>query len=321
MTVTIRHMQAEDIPRVGGRHGSPPSTMSSAVTATPSPFPSPAAGTSIAQGYARLEPKECFTALQAGQIVGSGFLHLRGDTAGIGPITVDPGAQAQGAGRALMQTVIEAGGACPSFRLVQDAFNMVSFPLYSRLGFEVRGTIASLVGQHIQADVPGDVEIREWLTEDIEHLATLDTRLTGIVREQDIRFFHAQPPHIAAFVQGQLAGYLCFLRTEAGTFLGPAAATQPSVLRALILSAAEREQGKALRMRFSCAARKHYYESCSPWAFGLETLQTYMVRGAWQPPNGGGVAGAFSRSVIDQDDQDERMTKREQDERIIRAIF
>ena len=97
MTVTIRHMLAEDIPRVGAvmvaafndlfrRHG------------YPEPFPSPAAGTSIAQGYARLEPNECFTALQDGQIVGSGFIHLRGDTAGIGPITIDPSAQAQGAG-------------------------------------------------------------------------------------------------------------------------------------------------------------------------------------------------------------------------------
>ena len=295
MTVTIRHMQAEDIPRVGAvmvaafndvfcRHG------------YPEPFPSPAAGTSIAQGYARLEPKECFTALQAGQIVGSGFLHLRGDTAGIGPITVDPGAQAQGAGRALMQTVIEAGGACPSFRLVQDAFNMVSFPLYSRLGFEVRGTIASLVGQHIQADVPGDVEIREWLTEDIEHLATLDTRLTGIVREQDIRFFHAQPPHIAAFVQGQLAGYLCFLRTEAGTFLGPAAATQPSVLRALILSAAEREQGKALRMRFP-ARHATLLRELLAVGFRVETLQTYMVRGAWRPSNGVELLALFPEAL------------------------
>lgn len=295
MTVTIRHMLAEDIPRVGAvmvaafndvfrRHG------------YPEPFPSPAAGTSIARGYARLEPNECFTALQDGQIVGSGFIHLRGDTAGIGPITVDPGAQAQGAGRALMQTVIEAGGACHSLRLVQDAFNMVSFPLYSTLGFETRGTIASLVGQHIQADAPGDVEIREWVAEDIEHLAALDTRLTGIVREQDMRFFHAQPPHITAFVQGKLVGYLCFLRTEAGTFFGPAAATQPSVLRALILSASEREQGKALRMRFPTRHATLLRELLAV-GFRVETLQTYMVRGAWQPPDGAELLALFPEAL------------------------
>ena len=188
MTVTIRHMLTEDIPRVGAvmvaafndvfhRHG------------YPEPFPSSVAGTSIARGYARLEPNECFTALQDGQIVGSGFIHLRGDTAGIGPITVDPRAQARGAGRALMQAVMEAGGGCPSLRLVQDAFNVVSFPLYSALGFAVRGTIAALVGHNIRGDVSEDVEIREWRAEDIEHVAALDTRLTGIEREQDLRFF------------------------------------------------------------------------------------------------------------------------------------
>ena len=295
MTVTIRHMLTEDIPRVGAvmvaafnevfrRHG------------YPEPFPSPAAGTSIAQGYARLEPNECFTALQDGQIVGSGFIHLRGDTAGIGPITVDPSAQAKGAGRALMQAVIEAGGACPSLRLVQDAFNVVSFPLYSTLGFEARGTIASLVGQHIQADVPGEVEIREWGTEDIEHLATLDTRLTGIAREQDIRFFHAQPPHIAALVQGQLVGYLCFLRTEAGTFFGPAAATQPSVLRALILSGAQREREKALRMRFPTRHAALLRELLAA-GFRVETLQTYMVRGTWRQPDGAELLALFPEAL------------------------
>ena len=295
MTVTIRHMLEEDIPRVGAvmvtafndlfrRHG------------YPEPFPSLAAGTSIAQGYARLEPNECFTALQDGQIVGSGFIHLRGDTAGIGPITIDPSAQAQGAGRALMRAVIEAGGVCPSLRLVQDAFNVVSFPLYSTLGFEARGTIASLVGQHIQADVPGDVEIREWVAEDIEHLAALDTCLTGIARKQDMRFFHAQPPHIAALVQGQLVGYLCFLRTEAGTFFGPAAATQPSVLRALILSAAEREQGKALRMRFPTRHATLLRELLAV-GFRVETLQTYMVRGAWQTPDGTELLALFPEAL------------------------
>ncbi len=295
MTVTIRHMLAEDIPRVGAvmvaafndvfrRHG------------YPEPFPSSAAGTSIAQGYARLEPNECFTALQDGQIVGSGFIHLRGDTAGIGPITIDPSAQARGAGRALMQAVIEAGGGCPSLRLVQDAFNVVSFPLYSSLGFEVRGTIASLVGRNIRGDVSEDVEIREWRAEDIEHLAALDTRLTGIGREQDLRFFHAQPPHIAALVQGQLVGYLCFLRTEAGTFFGPAAATQPSVLRALILSAAEREQGKALRMRFPTRHALLLRELLAV-GFRVETLQTYMVRGAWQTPDGVELLALFPEAL------------------------
>ena len=295
MTVTIRHMQERDIPRVGAimvtafndvfrRHG------------YPEPFPSPDVGTSLAQGYRRLEPNECFTALRDGQIIGSGFIHLRGDTAGIGPITVDPIAQAKGAGRALMQAVIKAGGACPSLRLVQDAFNVASFPLYSRLGFEARETIVSLVGHHIQMDVPGEVEIRGWRAEDIEPIAELDAHLTGIARAQDIRFFHAQPPHIAAFIHGRLVGYLCFLRTGAGTFFGPAAATQPSVLRTLILSAAEHEPGKALRMRFP-ARHAALLRELLAGGFQVETLQTYMVRGAWQSPPGVELLALFPEAL------------------------
>ena len=35
-----------------------------------------------------------------------------------------------------MRAVIEAGKAAPSIRLVQDAFNTVSMPLYADLGFD-----------------------------------------------------------------------------------------------------------------------------------------------------------------------------------------
>ena len=295
MTVTIRQMQAGDIPRVGAvmvsafndvfrRHG------------YPEPFPSPEVGTSIAQGYLQLEPTECFTAVQDEKIVGSGYIHLRGDTAGIGPITVDPTVQAKGAGRALMQAVIEAGQQCPSLRLVQDAFNVVSFPLYSTLGFEAQGTIASLVGREIQANIPENIEVREWQEKDIEPLAELDTHLTGIAREQDLRFFHAQPPHIAALVDGKLAGYLCFLRTGAGTFLGPAAATEPAILRALILASAQREQGKALRMRFP-ARHAALLQELFALGFRVENLQTYMVRGTWSPPRGVELLALFPEAL------------------------
>ena len=295
MTVTIRQMQEGDIPRVGAvmvaafnnvfrRHG------------YPEPFPSPEVGTSLAQGYLQREPQECFTALQDGQVIGSGFIHLRGETAGIGPITVDPTAQAKGAGRALMNAVITAGSQCPSLRLVQDAFNVVSFPLYSTLGFEAYGTIASLVGREIQGDVPENIEIREWQTEDIEQLAALDTKLTNIAREQDLRFFHAQPPHLAALVDGKLAGYLCFLRTGAGSFLGPAAATDQSVLRGLILSASQLEQGKALRMRFPTRHATLLRELFA-LGFQVENLQTYMVRGPWEVPQGLELLALFPEAL------------------------
>lgn len=298
MTVTIRRMQEGDIPRVGAimvsafndvfrRHG------------YPEPFSSVEIGTSLARGYLSLEPEQCFTASQNGQdgqIVGSGFLHLRGNSAGIGPITVDPICQIKGIGRAIMQAVIDAGSQCRSLRLVQDSFNVVSFPLYTKLGFVVRGTAASLVGHEVHATRAESVEIRECTAQDIGTLAALDTELTGIERGQDFHYFLNQPPQLIGFVAGKPAGYLCCLRTGAGTFLGPAAATEQSVLRALILRAAELEQGKALRMRFPTRHAELLQELLA-LGFQVESLQTYMVRGPWEVPPGVDLLALFPEAL------------------------
>ncbi len=295
MTVTIRRMQEADIPRVGEimvtafndvfrRHG------------YPEPFPSPEVGASLARGYLGLEPAQCFTASLNGHVVGSGFLHLRGNSAGIGPITVDPTCQTKGIGRAIMQAVIDAGSQCRSLRLVQDSFNVVSFPLYAKLGFVVRGTAASLVGHEIHAARVASVEIREWTAQDIGTLTALDKELTGIERVQDFRYFLNQPPQLIGFVAGKPAGYLCFLRTGAGTFLGPAAATEQSVLLALILRAAELEQGKALRMRFP-TRHAELLQELLDLGFQVESLQTYMVRGPWEVPSGVGLLALFPEAL------------------------
>ena len=108
----IRRMEERDVVRAGevivaafndvfSRHGFPP------------PFPSTEVGIGLARGYLQLEPQECFVAEEGGKVVGSGFLHLRGSTAGIGPITVDPSFQSKGVGRELMMTVIRTGRNCP----------------------------------------------------------------------------------------------------------------------------------------------------------------------------------------------------------------
>ncbi|MCS6926735.1 MAG: GNAT family N-acetyltransferase, partial [Candidatus Binatia bacterium] len=130
IALMVRRMEERDVARAGEvivaafndvfvRHGFPP------------PFPSPEVGVGLARGYLQLEPQGCFVAVEGGRVVGCGFLHLRGETAGIGPIAVDPGCQAQGIGREIMMAIIRAGRQCPSLRLVQDAFNVASFSLYS----------------------------------------------------------------------------------------------------------------------------------------------------------------------------------------------
>mgnify|MGYP000429745325 CR=1 FL=1 len=219
MTVTIRRMQEGDIPRVGEimvtafndvfrRHG------------YPEPFPSPEAGTSLARGYLGLEPEQCFTACLNGQVVGSGFLHLRGNSAGIGPITVDPTCQTKGIGRAIMRAVIDAGSQCRSLRLVQDSFNVVSFPLYAKLGFVVRGTAASLVGHEIHAARVASVEIREWTAQDIGTLAALDKKTGEVIWRSSDWTDGAQ---YASVVPAELNGQRQFVQLTQKTLAGVSA--------------------------------------------------------------------------------------------------
>jgi GNAT superfamily N-acetyltransferase len=263
----------------------------------PQPFPSFEVGIRLARGYLRLEPQECFVAVEGGQVVGSGFLHLRGDTAGIGPITVDPLCQSKGIGKEIMMAVIRSGRHCPSLRLVQDAFNIVSFPLYSKLGFATCGTVISLAGQEFRLPGrPRGIAIRETGSDDAARVTALDTKLTGITRPQDIQYLLNQPPQLISFVEGKLAGYLCLLRMGSGTFLGPAVATEPAVLRTLIAHAIEMEQGKVLRMRLP-ARHAELFRDLMRMGFQVETLQTYMVRGPWKAPRGTDLLALFPEAL------------------------
>src|SRR5919106_5538355 len=94
-----------------------------------------------------------------GRLVGSNFLDERDPIRGVGPITVDPAGQNVGAGRRLMEAVIERGKEAPGIRLLQDGFHMRSLCLYESLGFDVKEPVAVTRGDPRSAPVEG-VEVR-----------------------------------------------------------------------------------------------------------------------------------------------------------------
>jgi predicted N-acetyltransferase YhbS len=295
-TLIIRRMAEPDIERAGEvivaafnnvftRHGYQP------------PFPSREVGIGIARAYWQREPKESFVAIDDSQVIGSGFLHLRGDTAGIGPITVDPTSQAKGVGRELMMAVIRTARRCPSLRLVQDAFNTASFPLYSKLGFASCGIVLGLTGQNLRPALrPHAHIIGEMTIDDVERIVALDSRLAGITRPHDLQFFAEQPPQLVSLSGGKLTGYLCLLRSGPTTFLGPAVATEPAILRSLIARAVEMEQSKVLRMRLP-ARHQELVVDALKMGFRVDHLQTYMVRGPWKPPKGADLLALFPEAL------------------------
>jgi L-amino acid N-acyltransferase YncA len=77
---------------------------------------------------------------------GSNYMNMWGDSAGIGPITVDPTSQGEGIGRRLMQNALDHAKkqGVDMVRLCQDSFNMRSLALYASIGFDVQEPLASL---------------------------------------------------------------------------------------------------------------------------------------------------------------------------------
>jgi predicted N-acetyltransferase YhbS len=121
-----------------------------------------------------------------GRLVGSNFLTEADAIRAVGPISVDPGAQARGVGRQLMEAVLARAAAAAGVRLVQDAFNSVSMALYASLGFEVREPLVLLAGT--PAGMPrSDVTVRPLQLADIPACATLCAQVHGAERSQELR--------------------------------------------------------------------------------------------------------------------------------------
>ncbi|HEV3378733.1 MAG TPA: GNAT family N-acetyltransferase [Thermoleophilaceae bacterium] len=121
-----------------------------------------------------------------GRVVGSNFLDERGPVRGVGPITVDPGAQAAGIGRLLMEAVIERGARGDGIRLLQDSFNSASLALYSSLGFRVEEPVALVAGTPSASSTRG-VVVRPLGEDDIPACEALCVSVHGFERTRELR--------------------------------------------------------------------------------------------------------------------------------------
>jgi predicted N-acetyltransferase YhbS len=92
-----------------------------------------------------------------GRVAGSNFMDERSSIAGIGPISVDPEMQNSGAGRAMMQHMLDrvASSRLPGVRLVQVAYHNRSLSLYAKLGFEIREPLSVMIGAPVKDSIPG----------------------------------------------------------------------------------------------------------------------------------------------------------------------
>lgn len=205
MPVQIRPMRVEDVETCGRicyeafrdiseRHGFRPD------------FPNAQAGIDLMRMLAESSHSFSIVAERDGEVIGSNHLVEYDAIRAVGPITVDPAAQAKGAGRMLMEAVIERGKDAAGIRLVQDAFNTASLSLYASLGFDVKEPLALIEGE-LKDDLPPGVTVRAIEEQDYEACAKLCRKTHGFDRLNELK---NMPPFLTSFVvirSGRLTAY------------------------------------------------------------------------------------------------------------------
>lgn len=175
----------------------------------------------------------CVVAELDGRIVGSNCLDGRSSIAGIGPITVDPAVQNAGAGRRLMEAVLERvwERGRPGVRLVQAAFHNRSLSLYTKLGFDAREPLSCLQGTPLRRTVDG-CAVRPAQKEDFEGCNRVCHLVHGFDRGGELA--DAVQAGTACVVErgGRITGYSTGL-----AFFGHSVAESNLDLQALIASA------------------------------------------------------------------------------------
>ncbi len=173
----------------------------------PPDFPSAEAGRQLAAALIASPAAFGVVAEEDGRVVGSCFLAEGDPIHAVGPITVDPARQGSGAGRRLMEAVLERARDAAGVRLVQDAFNARSVALYASLGFEVKEPLLLLRGTPRAEARPG-FAVRPMAEGDLGACDALYAAVHGVGRANEVR---EAPRLFAPMVVergGRVTGYL-----------------------------------------------------------------------------------------------------------------
>jgi GNAT superfamily N-acetyltransferase len=251
----------------------------------PCDFPEPAMAIGLFKTLFSAPPVYCVVAELDSRIVGSNCLDERSIIAGVGPITIDPRVQNRGAGRRLMQAVMERANerGAAGIRLVQAGFHTRSLSLYASLGFDVREHLACMQGQTRQREVAGST-VRLAQPADVPACRVLSVRVHGFDRSGELP--HAIEAGTARVVErdGRITGYASNL-----AFFGHGTAETNVDLQALITSA-DSFGGPGILIPTRNSA---LFSWCL--ANGLRVIQpmTLMTTGLYNEP-----AGAWFPSVL-----------------------
>jgi len=201
----------------------------------PHEFPAPEAALGVIRSMVTTPGFYGIVAELNGRIAGSNFMDERSTIAGIGPISVDPEVQNSGAGRAMMQHMLDriAANRLPGVRLVQTAFHNRSFSLYAKLGFEIREPLSVMIGTPLKESIPG-YTVRAATDTDVAACDRLHFYVHGHERGRELRdAIKAGTANVVEHL-GRITGYA----TAIG-YGGHAVGESNNELKALISAATE----------------------------------------------------------------------------------
>jgi GNAT superfamily N-acetyltransferase len=226
----------------------------------------------------------CVVAERDGKIFGSNCLDERTSIAGVGPITIDPGAQNKSVGRQLMQAVMARASEkeFAGVRLVQAAYHNRSLSLYAKLGFVVREPLACMQGS-INKVLPA-YQVRSAQPRDIPACNDLCTRVHGHDRGGEFKDAVQQGTAVVAESQGRIKAYASSI-----AFFGHAVGESNEDLQALI-SAATEFQGPGILVPTRNAA---LFRWCLEKGLRVVQPMTLMTMGLYNEP-----AGAYLPSIL-----------------------
>jgi predicted N-acetyltransferase YhbS len=221
-----------------------------------------------------------------GQIVGSNMLDERDPIAGVGPITVDPAVQQKSVGRLLMQAVLEraAKQKYPGVRLVQAAYNRQSLSLYTKLGFDVREFLVSMLGPPINLPIPG-FTVRQATASDLEGCNALCRRVHGHQRSGALMDGIEKGSASIVERDGRLTGYSSVIGTG-----GHAVGETTDDLKALISSVEEFSDPAGFILP---ARNSEMFRWCLENNLRIALPMTLMTMGMYQEPSGAFLPSIF----------------------------
>jgi GNAT superfamily N-acetyltransferase len=244
----------------------------------PADFPSPEVATALLTGFLTDERFFAVVAEADGRIAGSNFLDERNPVSGVGPITVDPALQNEGAGRALMEAVMRRSQerGFPAVRLVQAGYHNRSLALYLRLGFQVREPLVCLQGAAAGKPMPGH-PVRPATTKDRDACNRLCLRVHGHERGGELADAVAHGMARVVERAGRVTGYATSI-----AYFGHAVAETNDDLKALI-RAAESFPGPGF---LAPTRNTELVRWCIGEGLRIVHTMTLMTIGLYSPPDG-----------------------------------